>query len=265
MDLGLAGKTVIVTGGGSNIGRGISLTFAGEKCNVVIAEIDQGQGEKVAAAGSKLGGKCICIPTDVTNWDSVQAMVKKAADTFGTVDVLVNNVGWTFERMFIEKPREEWEKEIQLNMWGMLNCTRAVLDPMIAQKKGSIVSIGSDAGRMGEYREAVYAGCKGAVISITKTLAREVGRYDIRLNVVCPGTTMPDNPDEVGAESMWGPGGFGASWNTPEMRERISKVYPLRRIGTAPDIGKAVAFLASDAASFITGQTLSVSGGYTMM
>ncbi|MEE9202244.1 MAG: SDR family oxidoreductase [Dehalococcoidia bacterium] len=266
MELGLAGKTVIVTGGGSNIGRGISLAFAGEKSNVVIAEIDPGQGEKVAAEGSKLGGKCTCIPTDVTDWDSVQAMVKKAVDTFGTVDVLVNNVGWTFERLFIEKPREEWEKEIQLNLWGMINCTRAVLDYMIAQKGGSIVSLGSDAGRMGEYREAVYAGCKGAVISITKTLAREVGRYSIRLNVVCPGTTMPDNPEEeVGSQSMWGSGGFGASWNTPEIRERIAKVYPLRRIGTGQDIGKAVVFLASDAASFITGQTLSVSGGYTMM
>ena len=265
MDLGLAGKTVIVTGGGSNIGRAISLTFASEGSNVVIADIDQGQGEKVTHEGNKLGGKCVCIRADVGDPDSVQALVKETVDTFGEVDVLVNNVGWTFERLFIEKTREELEKEIKLNLWGMINCTRAVLDTMIARKKGSIVSIGSDAGRMGEYREAVYAGCKGAVIAITKTLAREVGRYDIRLNVVCPGTTMPDNPDEVGGESMWGPGGFGASWNTPEIRERIAKSYPLRRLGTAQDIGKAVAFLASDAADYITGQTLSVSGGYTMM
>ena len=265
MDIGLAGKTVVVTGGGSNIGRAISLTFAAEKSNVVIAEIDQAQGNKVAQEGNKLGARCTCIRTDVSDWDSVQAMVRKAAETFGTVDILVNNVGWTYERLFIEKAREEWEKEIKLNLWGMINCTRAVLDPMIAQKGGSIVSIGSDAGRMGEFREAVYAACKGGVIALTKTLAREVGRYNIRLNVVCPGTTMPDKADEVGAQSMWGPAGFGAAWNTPEMRERIAKVYPLRRLGTAQDIGKAVAFLASDAANYITGQTLSVSGGYTMM
>jgi len=265
MDLGLEGKTVIVTGGGSNIGRAISLAFAKEKCNVAIAEIDEAQGNKVAREAENLGGKAVCIRCDVTDWDSVQQMVKQVLDTFGSIDILVNNVGWTYERLFIEKPREEWEKEIKINLWGVINCTRAVLDHMIEKKSGSIVSIGSDAGRMGEYREAVYAACKGGVISLSKTLARELGRYNIRVNVVCPGTTMPESPDEVGSQSMWGPQGFGAAWNTPEMRERIARNYPLRRIGRPQDIANAVVFLASDAASWITGQTLSVSGGYTMM
>jgi len=265
VELGLAGKTVIVTGGGSNIGRAISLGFAREKAHVVIAEIDEAQGQKVAKEAEALGAKAMVVKTDVTNWDQVQATVKRAKDSFGSVHVLVNNVGWTFERMFIEKPREEWEKEIRLNLWSTINCTRAVLEQMIAQKKGAVVSIGSDAGRMGEYREAVYAACKGGVIALTKTLAREYGRNNIRFNVVCPGTTMPASPEEAGKESMWGPGGFGAEWNTPEMRERISKLYPLRRLGTAQDIANAVVFLASDAANFVTGQTLSVSGGYTMM
>jgi 2-hydroxycyclohexanecarboxyl-CoA dehydrogenase len=191
-------------------------------------------------------------------------MVQQTLDTFGHLDVLVNNVGWTVERLFIEKPRSEWEREIQLNLWSGINCTRAVLDSMIAQKKGAIVSIGSDAGRMGEFREAVYAACKGGVIALTKTVAREVGKYGIRLNVVCPGTTMPSDAEEIGATSMWA-GSFGGGWNTPEMRERIAKAYPLRRIGQPDDVANAVVFLASDAASFITGQTLSVSGGYTMM
>lgn len=264
MELGLAGKTVIVTGGGSNIGRGISLAFAREQVNLTIADIDEGQAKKVAAAADELRAKTLVVKTDVSSWEQVQAMVKKTLDTFGHIDVLVNNVGWTTDRLFIEKPREEWEREIQLNLWSMINCTRAVLDSMIAQKKGAIVSIGSDAGRMGEFREGVYAACKAGVIGLTKTLAREVGKHGVRLNVVCPGTTMPEKEEEIGETSMWA-GSLGKGWNTPEMRERIARNYPLRRIGRPEDVANAVVFLASDAASFITGQTLSVSGGYTMM
>jgi 2-hydroxycyclohexanecarboxyl-CoA dehydrogenase len=264
MELGLAGKTVIVTGGASNIGRGISLAFAREQTNLTIADIDEGQAQKVATEAEKLGATPLVVPTDVTDWEQVQAMVQKVLATFGRIDVLVNNVGWTVERLFVDKPREEWEREIQRNLWSMINCTRAVLDTMIAQQKGAVVSIGSDAGRMGEFREGVYAACKAGVIALTKTLAREVGRYGIRLNVVCPGTTMPDSEEEVGERSMWA-GSFGKGWNTPEMRQRIARNYPLRRIGRAEDVANAVVFLASEAASFITGQTLSVSGGYTMM
>lgn len=264
MELGLAGKTVIVTGGGSNIGRGISLAFAREGVNLTIADIGEEQARKTARAAEELGAKTLVVKTDVSDWDQVQAMVQQALDTFGHIDVLVNNVGWTIERLFTEKPRSEWEREIQLNLWSTINCTRAVLDPMIAQKKGAVVSIGSDAGRMGEFREGVYAACKAGVMGLTKTLAREVGKHGVRLNVVCPGTTMPENEEEIGETSMWA-GTFGKGWNTPEMRERIAKAYPLRRVGQPQDVANAVVFLASDAASFITGQTLSVSGGYTMM
>jgi 2-hydroxycyclohexanecarboxyl-CoA dehydrogenase len=180
------------------------------------------------------------------------------------VDVLVNNVGWTLDRLFVEKERAEWEKEVQLNLWGMINCTRAVLDGMIARKGGAIVSMGSDAGRMGEFREAVYGACKAGVIALTKSLAREVGRHGIRLNVVCPGMTMPSSEEEFGDLSMWA-AEVNRAWGTPEMQARIAKAYPLRRIGKPEDVTGAVLFLASDAAGFVTGQTLSVSGGYTMM
>ncbi len=265
MELGLAHNTVIVTGGGSNIGRGICFGFARERVNLVIADIDEQQAAKTAAKARELGAtETLVVKTDVSNWEQVQAMVRRTVDAFGNVDVLVNNVGWTVDRLFVEKPREEWEKEIRLNLWGMINCTRAVLDDMMARKRGAIVSIGSDAGRMGEFREGVYAACKAGVIALTKTLAREVGKFGIRLNVVCPGTTMPSSEEDIGQTSMWA-GGFLKAWNTPEMRERIARVYPLRRIGQPEDVAKAVVFLASDAASFITGQTLSVSGGYTMM
>ena len=265
MELNLAGKSVIVTGGGSNIGRAIALAFAREGAHLSIAEIDPGQGGKTAAEARQQGAASAdVVQTDVTNWDSVRAMARAVEMHHGKVDVLVNNVGWTYDRLFVEKTREEWDKEIQLNLWGMINCTRAVLDGMIEKKAGAVVSIGSDAGRMGEFREAVYGACKAGVIALTKSLAREVGRHGIRLNVVCPGMTIPASDDDIGELSMWAQDANRA-FSTPEMKARIAKAYPLRRIGTPEDVAPAVLFLASDAASFVTGQTLSVSGGYTMM
>ena len=265
MELNLAGKSVVVTGGGSNIGRAITLAFARERSHVTIAEIDEGQGKKVAAEASSAGAASAVVAcTDVTKWESVQAMAREVEARLGRVDVLVNNVGWTMDRLFVEKAREEWEKEIQLNLWGMINCTRAVLDGMIAKKSGAIVSLGSDAGRMGEFREGIYAACKAGVIALSKSLAREVGRYNIRLNVVCPGMTLPGSDEEISGLSMWA-ADANRQWRTDEMKARIAKAYPLRRVGRPEDVAGAVVFLASDAAGFVTGQTLSVSGGYTMM
>ena len=141
----------------------------------------------------------------------------------------------------------------------MINCTRAVLDGMIARKGGSVVSLGSDAGSMGEFREGVYGACKAGVIALSKSIAREVGKFGIRLNVVCPGMTMPKSDDEIGELSMWN-AQENRAWRTPDMQARIAKAYPLRRVATPEDVTGAVVFLASDAASFITGQTVSVSG-----
>ena len=264
MELKLEGKTVVVTGAGSNIGRAIALAFARERSNVVVAEIDEAQGGKTAAEAAALGAQAIAIRTDVTKWESVQGMVRTVEQRFGRVDVLVNNVGWTRDALFVEKTREEWEREVQINLWGMINCTRAVLDGMIARKAGAIVSMGSDAGRMGEFREGVYGACKAGVMALSKSIAREVGKFGIRLNVVCPGMTMPASDDEIGALSMW-QAEENRAWRTPEMQARIAKAYPLRRVATPEDVTGAVLFLASAAAGFITGQTLSVSGGYTMM
>ncbi|MGH7325774.1 MAG: SDR family NAD(P)-dependent oxidoreductase [Candidatus Rokuibacteriota bacterium] len=264
MDLSLAGKTVIVTGGGSNIGRAIALAFAGERAHVVIADIDEGQGGKVVAEAEALGAKALAVRTDVTRWPEVQALVRTTEERFGRADVLVNNVGWTRDALFMEKLREEWEKEVQLNLWGMINCTRAVLDGMVARRSGAIVSLGSDAGRIGEFREGVYAACKAGIMALSKSIAREVGKFGVRLNVVCPGMTMPAGDEEIGEFSMW-QAQENRAWMTDEMRARIAKVYPLRRIGRPADVTGAVLFLASDQAGFITGQTLSVSGGYTMI
>jgi NAD(P)-dependent dehydrogenase (short-subunit alcohol dehydrogenase family) len=264
MDLGLAGKTIIVTGGGANIGRAISLAFAREGSNVVIAELDEAQGKKVADEinAMKAGGRCLVVKTDVTKLAEVEGMFKKALDEFGKVDVLVNNVGWDMVQLFTETAPEFWDKVVALNYRSDLNCIKTALPHMIERKNGSIISIGSDAGRVGEFREAVYSGCKAGVIALSKAIAKEVGRYGIRLNVVCPGVTVP-SPEEIGEGSMWK--GEAGKIFTPEVQEKIARNYPLRRLGKGGDVASAVVFLASDAASFITGQTLSVSGGYSMM
>ncbi len=264
MDLGLGNKTVVVTGGGSNIGRSIVHEFAKQGARIVIADIDGEQGEKVSKEAVALGaGGAFACRTDVSSIDSVTAMLDRTKQAFGPVDILVNNVGWTVEGLFIEQDRSQWEKEIQINLWGMINCTRSVLDDMIDRKSGVVVSIGSDAARMGEYREGVYAACKAGVVALSKTLAREYGKYNVRFNVVCPGTTMPDSDEEISDGSMWAQG--QKRWNTPEMRQRIAKAYPLRRIARPGEIAPVVVFLASDGASFVTGQTISASGGYTMI
>ena len=263
MELGLAGKTVGVTGGGSNIGRAIVHGFAAEGSNIVIAELDPAQGQRVAGEVSALGsgGRATVVATDVTNHESVYGMVDTATAEFGGVDILVNNAGWTIDRLFLEKPREEWEREVQVNLWGAINCIHAVLTGMVERQGGSIVCLSSDAGRMGEYREAVYSACKAGVIALSKSIARETGRYGLRLNCVCPGLVVPPEEEVISETSMWHQ---MREVFTPEARERAVRAYPLRRMAQAREIANAVVFLASDAAGFITGQTLSVSGGYTM-
>jgi 2-hydroxycyclohexanecarboxyl-CoA dehydrogenase len=270
MDLGLAGKTAIITGGGSNIGRGITLGFAQEGSNIVIAEIDEPQGQKVAKQAEALGAKIMFVETDITQRDQVEAMVRKALDEFKQIDVLVNNVGWNAGSPFTDKSVEQSEKEVAINLWGPVNCIRAVLPHMIERKYGAIVSIGSDAGRVGESLATIYGACKGGIIAFSKSLAREVGRrYGIRLNVVSPGLTLPGDPpghyqqgsEEVGEKSVW-----SYPWYSEEkIQQIIAKAYPLGKIGRPEDIANAVLFLASDRAGHITGQTLSVSGGYTMI
>jgi 2-hydroxycyclohexanecarboxyl-CoA dehydrogenase len=199
---------------------------------------------------------------DVTDWNSVSSTVEFARSSWGAVDVLVNCAGWTVDRLFVEKPRSEWEREIAIDTWGFINSVRAVLDSMIERRYGRIVSIGSDAGRIGEWREAVYSGTKAGVIAMSKSIAREVGKYGITLNVVCPGL-VPGTPETSGDESMWA--SDQGKLFSREVLEKAARTYPLRRLGTPEDVVPAVLLLASDRASYITGQTLSVSGGYTMI
>lgn len=265
MDLGLEGKTVIVTGGGSNIGRGIVLGFAREGANVVNAEIETDQGQKVVDEANRLGAKAVLIKTDVTDWESVQAMVKETLRAFGKIDVLVNNAGGTpRNRPFVEKPREEWDKEINLNYWSVINCVRAVIDHMMERKQGKIVNISSGSGQTGlaAIHLAVYGGAKAGVIGLSRALAWEFGRYGININTVAPGWIVPASPDDVGQNSFWNQWGYDVY--TPEVLQKSLKHWPIQRLGRPEDIADTVLFLASERASFLTGQTISVSGGVAM-
>jgi 2-hydroxycyclohexanecarboxyl-CoA dehydrogenase len=249
----LKGKVAIVTGAGGGIGRGIAVKFATLGANVGVADIKQDGARDTVSLVEKAGTKGLAMNTDITSPTQVQAMVKKTLETFGQVDILVNNAGWDKIEPFVKNSPELWDRVIAINLKGPIHCTRAVLDPMMERKYGKIISISSDAGRVGSTGEAVYSACKGGIIAFTKTMAREMARYQINVNCVCPGAT--DTP--LLAEITGGETGA-------KIIEAMVKAVPFRRLGKPEDIAGAVAFLASDEASFITGQTLSVSGGLTM-
>ena len=264
MDLGLTGKSVLVTGGGSNIGRAIVLGFAVEGVHITIADLDVPQAEKTAETARGAGAASVqVVRTDVTQMDQVQAAFRAAVDRHGGVDVLVNNVGWDELRLFTQTTPELWRRIIDVNYIGLLNCAKTALDLMIERGGGAIVAVSSDASRQGEPREAVYAGVKAAVNAFMKTIAKESGRHGIRCNVVCPGVTVPSSADDIGAGSVWAD---SANTFSPEQLEKIARTLPMRKVGRGSDIAQAVVFLSSGLASgHTTGQVLSVSGGYSMI
>jgi 2-hydroxycyclohexanecarboxyl-CoA dehydrogenase len=265
MDLGLSGKTAIVTGGASNIGKAISEGLSREGANVVIADVDEAQSQRVVEDLQTAGGKAMFVKTDVGDREQVQIMADRALEAFGQVDILVNNAGWTSNGLFIKKSYDEFEKEIAINLWGPIYCIRAVAPSMIGRCYGKIITIGSDAGRVGEYNEAVYGACKGGMITLSKALAREFGKYKLNVNVVCPGLTLPENPGDAGDNSLWHEGSHQSQiFQNEETLAKVVRHYPLRRVGTPGDIVPIVLLLASDQTSYVTGQTISVSGGYAM-
>lgn len=264
MELNLKEKSVVVTGGGSNIGRAIVLGFAAEGSHITIGDVDEAQARKTAELAGTLGAASVqVVKTDVTQLEQVQALFQAAVEKNGGVDVLVNNVGWDSLMFFTQTTPEFWRKVIDINYIGVLNCTKTALDLMVPRLSGAIVSISSDSSRQGEAREAVYGGVKAAINNFMKTIAKENGRYNIRSNAVCPGVTIPSSSDEVGDTSMWTDAGANF---TPEQIDKIARTLPLRKVGRPQEVANAVLFLASDhAAGNITGQVLSVSGGYTMI
>ncbi len=266
MDLELSNKTAIVTGGASNIGKAIAEGFATEGANVVVADVDKKQAERVVKELNKMGdGDAIFLETDVTDAAQVEQMAAQTLERFGQIDILVNNAGWTANDLFLNKPVSDFEREIAINLWGPINCIRAVAPSMIDRSYGKIITIGSDAGRVGEYNEAVYSACKGGVISLSKALAREFGKYNLNVNVVCPGLTLPESADDAGAQSLWHKDSHQSRiFQDDAVLAKVVRRYPLRRHGVPNDIVPLVLLLASDKSSYTTGQVVSVSGGYAM-
>jgi 2-hydroxycyclohexanecarboxyl-CoA dehydrogenase len=234
-------RVALVTGGARGIGRAIAAALAADGHAVAVGDLDP------AAADARLA-----LELDVTDPASVAAAVARTTDELGPVDILVNNAGWDELRPFVETDEPFWERVIDVNYKGCLRMTRAVLPGMVERGWGRVVNIGSDAGRVGSSLESVYAGAKGAVIAFTKTIARETARSGVTANTVCPGPTRTPMLEGMAAGERRG------------LIEALEKAVPMRRLAEPDDIAHAVAFFASERAGYITGQTLSVSGGLTM-
>ena len=246
---GLDGKVALVTGAAGGIGRAIALRLAEEGVGVAATDLDESAVREVARVAK---GMVLAVRLDVTDEASIREAVEECERALGPLHVLVNNAGWDKVEPFVDSDVATWDRLIAVNLKGPLLCTRAVLDGMIARGRGRIVSIASDAGRVGSSGEAVYSAAKAGVIGFTKTLARELAKSGITVNAVCPGPT--DTPLLSGIAE-----------GNPKLVQALARAVPMGRIGRPEEVAAAVALLASDDAGFVTGQTLSVSGGLTMV
>jgi 2-hydroxycyclohexanecarboxyl-CoA dehydrogenase len=248
---GLSGRRALLTGAASGIGRATAIRLAEEGCRVGILDIDQvGAADTVA----QCGGKAWARRTDITERAQVEASVAAFETEIGPIDFLANIAGWDVIRNFLDTDVALWDRIIGINLYGPLHLHHVVLPGMAERGFGRVVNVASDAGRVGSSGEAVYSACKGGIIAFTKTMSRELARRGVTLNVLCPGPTDTPLFDSIKAAS-----GDGA-----RIAEALTRAVPLRRIGRPEDYPGAIAFLLSDDAAYITGQTLSVSGGLTM-
>jgi 2-hydroxycyclohexanecarboxyl-CoA dehydrogenase len=251
----LQGRVALISGGGGGIGQAVALALARAGASIAIADIAKDNAEKVKGEVQALGVEAKACPVDLTRKAEVDSMIGELLSRFGQLDILVNCQGWDRLEPFVESDEDTWEKLLAINFKSVLYTCRAVLPNMISRGAGKVVNISSDAGRVGSSWEAVYAGAKGAVIAFSKTIAREVARYKINVNVVCPGLTETPLLQSVRSQSE----------QTARIIDAVTKATPFRRPAQPEEIAAAVLFLTSPAANFITGQTLSVSGGLTMV
>jgi len=248
--VGLAGRNVLVTGAASGIARAISLRLAQEGAFVGALDRDAEGARRTAAEIEGAGGRARALPADICDGGAVEGAVAAFESAAGAIGGLVNGAGWDLAADFLDTSPEDWRRIVEINLFGPLHVTRAVLRRMVAAGAGRIVSLASDAGRVGSSGEAVYAACKGGIVAFSKSIAREHARAGITVNVVSPGPT--DTP----LFASFDPSG--------KLAAALERAIPMRRLAQPSDYPGLVAFLLSDEAAFITGQTVSVSGGLTM-
>jgi 2-hydroxycyclohexanecarboxyl-CoA dehydrogenase len=247
-------RVALVTGGGGGIGRAIVLALARAGCAVAVGDLPGETRDQVAREVQVSGGEALAIPLDVTDRSAVEAAIGAASEQLGPIEVLVNCAGWDEFKPFLETDEAFWREVIAINYEGALRTTHAVVGEMAERGYGRIVNVSSDAARVGSAQEAVYAGAKAGVIAFTKTIAREFARRGVTANVVCPG---PTETPLLRAMTDQAP-------DSERLLAALSRAVPMRRLGRPEEVASAVAFLASEEAGYVTGQTLSVSGGLTM-
>lgn len=251
---GLKNKVVVITGGAGGIGTAICKRFGEEGSIVALFDLNTEGGARVAADIEAAGGKARAYRVDITDHESVNAAVAKVEEELGPIEILVNNAGWDMGAFFLQTEKPFWDKVVAINLYGPLNMHHAVLKRMAERGHGRVVNISSDAGRVGSSMEAVYSFCKGGIIAFSKTMAREMARQQIPINVVCPGPTATALLDNL-AQGEKG----------DRIKAALVKAVPFGRMGEPGDIAGTVAFLSSADAAFITGQVISISGGLTMV
>ncbi len=246
MDLGLRGRTAIVTGGASGIGLETSRVLAREGVRIVIADLDPARIASARSELEKIGVETAGVETDVCRYADCERLLGSTIDRFGDVEILVASAGINREDFFLKQRPEDWRALLDVNVMGVLHVNHVVGAHMVERRAGAIVNLGSEAGKVGEKRMVAYSATKGAVIAFTKAFATEVGRANVRVNAVCPGVTRTPMTASM----------------SDEIRERAARLYPLGRLGEPADIASMIVFLASDQASWVTGQAFSVSGGF---
>lgn len=261
MDLHVKDKVAVINGGGEGIGRLCALMLAEEGADIALGDLDLSKAESVAKEVEALGRKALAFKVDVTNADEVNTMAQTTIKELNRIDMLIHTPGRGERKGFIKSEKADWDFALNLNLYGVLNSVKAVIDQMVEQKTGSMAFIVSDAGRVGEANNIVYSAAKGGVIAYTKAIAKELGRYNIRVNSVALSAmnTPAGKQYREGLMSMMGED------KANELNKKILSNYVIRRFGEPEDAANALCFLVSDRASWITGQTLSVNGGYCMI
>jgi 2-hydroxycyclohexanecarboxyl-CoA dehydrogenase len=247
-------RVALVTGGARGIGRAVALALAADGRTVAVGDLLEEEAMEAAGEVDALGATALAVPLDVTDVGSVESAVGRVRDELGPIEILINNAGWDELKPFLETDEPFWDRVIEINFKGCLRTTRAVLPAMVEAGWGRLINIGSDAGRVGSSMESVYSGAKGGVIAFTKTIAREMARSGVTANAVCPGPTRTPMLEGMAEAQEEG----------AKLISALERAVPMRRLGEPGDVAAAVAFLASERAGYITGQTLSVSGGLTM-